>query len=96
MGTCRWVAPEFPEGRTHNLILERQLWSPAFLLDGTYHSHDGIALSSAVSADGTFIYTGGNDGTMKIWQIGSGNQTIVQSDALEGNAQHLSRTGFPE
>ncbi|KAL7005333.1 hypothetical protein EMMF5_005170 [Cystobasidiomycetes sp. EMM_F5] len=66
-----------------------QLWSPAFLLDGTYHSHDGIALSSAVSADGTFIYTGGNDGTMKIWQIGSGNQTIVQSDALEGRMFRL-------
>lgn len=62
------------------------MWNCNFLLEDESVAHDGIALSSAASAHSQYIYTGGNDGTLKVWQT---SRHIVSmrykaSEALQG------------
>jgi di- and tripeptidase len=62
-----------------------QVWNKAFSLESSRLIHDGIALSSSASCDGQFIYTGGNDGLLKVWYHNSSQKAAaMQSEALQG------------
>lgn len=62
-----------------------QIWNKAFSLESSRTVHSGIALSCSASCDGQFIYTGGNDGHMKVWYRSTPQSaSVMQSEALHG------------
>lgn len=64
-----------------------QIWNRSFSLESSRSVHEGIALSCSASPDGQFIYTGGNDGTLKVWYRNSTQQALAQqSEALQGES----------
>lgn len=68
-----------------------QIWNKAFSLESSRAVHDGIALSCSASTDGQYIYTGGNDGLLKVWYRNSSQQiSAMQSEALQGEYMQLA------
>jgi di- and tripeptidase len=65
-------------------------YSQSFMLQVNLRAHQGLALSCISSRDGTIAYTGGNDGTLRIWQFPTlPSASPTRSEALQGER------GFP-
>lgn len=101
---AQWLRPQkmvfsrsaLPTRTASSLIAKwvlSQVWNPSFLLETSQQAHEGIALCCTASADGQYIYTGGNDGTIKVWY--SSQDAIassLQSAALQGEAESVAAT----
>jgi di- and tripeptidase len=65
-------------------------WNSSFTLIDSIQAHSEIALSCASSISGAYLYSGGNDATIKVWQAMSSNiSKQVQSESLQGRARLL-------
>lgn len=55
------------------------------MLESALQAHGDIALSCAASKDGAFLYSGGNDGTLKVWR-GKTMEILspTRSEAIQG------------
>ena len=57
-----------------------------FITDPNYKGHTGKIISVAISSDNTFIISGSEDKTIRIWDVASGNLLNV----LEGHTSRIS------
>jgi len=61
------------------------LYSHSFMLEAAIKAHDGLALSCIAADGGKVVYTGGNDGALRIWHFETQQSKFpTRSEALQG------------
>lgn len=62
------------------------VFSHSFMLEAAIKAHEGLALSCHSALGGRVVYTGGNDGTLKIWHFEKQQSKLpTRSEALQGD-----------
>lgn len=70
------------------------VYSHSFMLEAAIKAHDGLALSCAAALGGKVVYTGGNDGAVRIWHFETQQSKLpTRSEALQGTYRCFVTSG---
>ncbi len=60
----------------------------------TFAGHSGEVTSVAFSPDGKQLFSGGSDGTRKLWDVATGNLLVTLLSSREGEWLAITPEGF--
>lgn len=82
-----------PQTHSAHLTSRCQFWSQAFLLESVVQAHKSIALCCLGTHDATSVLSGGNDGSLRLWQAKKPTgPSPLRSEALQGERHQSLRS----